>query len=151
SDGAGKLIEPDCATSVAQAVNALLDDRDELLALQRRAYARGRQTIWPRFADGAAALIESAIAPPARTAPLTATPGLSAVFAMSDGTGMLQHAIGIVPDRHHGYCLDDNARALMLMNIAAGLPEAERTARSQTYASFVQHAWNPERSDRKST
>src|SRR5690606_20888551 len=74
SDGAGKLIEPDCATSVAQAVNALLDDRDELLALQRRAYARGRQTIWPRFADGAAALIESAIAPPARTALLTATP-----------------------------------------------------------------------------
>lgn len=145
ADGVGKLIEPDSAVAVAEAVNALLDDRDELLALQRRAYARGRQTIWPRFADGAAALIEAAIAPPARAAPITATPGLSAVFAMSDGTGMLQHSIGIVPDRAHGYCLDDNARALMLMNVASGLPEAQRTARSQTYASFVQHAWNAER------
>ena len=37
---------------------------------------------------------------------------------------MLQHAIGIVPDRRHGYCLDDNARALMLMNVAAGLTDA---------------------------
>lgn len=141
---AGKLIEPDCARAVAEAVNALLDDREELLALQRRAYAKGRQTIWPRFADGAAALIETASAPPAEPVPSTARPSLAAVFAMSDGTGMLQHAIGVVPDRRHGYCLDDNARALMLTNLAAGLPEAERTQWALTYASFVQHAWNEE-------
>ncbi|HYD23403.1 MAG TPA: glycosyltransferase family 4 protein [Croceibacterium sp.] len=142
--GAGVLIDPDCATSIADAVIALLDDKAELLALQRRAYAKGRQTVWPRFADGAAALIDAAISPTPRPAPITATPGLSGVFAMSDGTGMLQHAIGIVPDRRHGYCLDDNARALMLMNLAAGLPEPERTRRSQGYAAFVQHAWNDE-------
>src|SRR5690606_33840920 len=53
-------------------------------------------------------------------------------------------AIGIVPDRRHGYCLDDNARALMLMNVAAGLSETERTHWSMTFASFVQHAWNEE-------
>jgi hypothetical protein len=120
---AGKLIEPDSAPAIADAVIALLDDRDELLALQRRAYAKGRQTIWPRFADGAAALIEAAVAPDARPAPLTATPGLTGVFAMSAHTGMYLHAIGVVPDRRHGYCLDDNARALMLKNVAAGLTD----------------------------
>lgn len=139
---AGRLIEPDSAPAIAEAVIALLDQPDELLALQRRAYAKGRQTIWPRFADGAAALIEAAVAPAARPAPLTATPGLTALMAMSDGTGMLQHAIGAVPDRRHGYCLDDNARALMLANVAAGLAPPERTELSLTYASFVQHAWN---------
>jgi len=139
---AGKLIEPDSAPAIADAVIALLGDRAELLALQRRAYARGRQTIWPRFADGAAALVEAAVAPPGRPAPLTATPGLGGVFAMSDHTGMFQHAIGVVPDRRHGYCLDDNARALMLMNVAAGLSDQERARWSLTYASFVQHAWN---------
>jgi glycosyltransferase involved in cell wall biosynthesis len=139
---AGRLIEPDSAPAIAAAVNALLDDREELLALQRRAYAKGRQTIWPRFADGAAALIETAIAPDGRPAPITATPGLSGVFAMSDRTGILQHGIGVVPDRRHGYCVDDNARALMLMNVAAGLPDQERARWSLTYASFVQHAWN---------
>ena len=142
---AGRLIEPDCAEAIADAIIALLDDREELQALQRRAYAKGRRTIWPRFADGAAALIEAAVSPAARPAPLTATPGLSGVFGMCDGTGILQHAIGIVPDRRHGYCLDDNARALMLMNLAAGLPEHERTDRSQTFASFIQHAWNPDK------
>lgn len=143
--GAGVLIDPDCAPSIAKAVVALLDDKDELHALQRRAYARGRQTIWPRFADGAAALIDAAISPAPRPAPITATPGLSGVFGMCDGTGMLQHAVGIIPDRRHGYCLDDNARALMLMNVASGLSPAERTQWSQTFASFIQDAWNPDR------
>ena len=139
---AGVLIDPDCATSISDAVNALLNDPAELLALQRRAYAKGRQTIWPRFADGAAALIEAAIAPPGRAAPITAAPGLGGVFAMCDWTGMFQHAISVVPDRRHGYCLDDNARALMLMNVASGLTEQERARWSLTFASFVQHAWN---------
>jgi len=144
ADAAGVLIEAHSAPAIAQAVNHLLGEPEELSALQRRAYARGRQTIWPRFADGAAALIEAAVAPAGRIAPVTATPGLSAVFALSDSTGIIQHAIGIVPDRRHGYCLDDNARALMLMNAAAGLSEVERTRWSMTYASFVQHAWNEE-------
>jgi len=142
SGEAGILINADCSNAIADAVTGLLDDPDELLALQRRAYARGRQTIWPRFADGAAGLIEAAVAPEPRPAPLTATPGLTGVFAMCDGTGMLQHSIGIVPDRRHGYCLDDNARALMLMNLAAGLTVQERASWSLTFASFVQHAWN---------
>jgi glycosyltransferase involved in cell wall biosynthesis len=141
---AGKLIAPDDAAAIAEAVNALLDDPAELTALQRRAYAKGRQTIWPRFADGAAALIEAAVAPPSQSASVVATPGLAGVWAMSDSTGMYQHAIGVVPDRRHGYCLDDNVRALMLMNVAAGLSEQERSHWSVTFASFIQHAWNPE-------
>ncbi|MFC3173086.1 glycosyl transferase family 1, partial [Novosphingobium bradum] len=76
--------------------------------------------------------------------PLAGVPGLSGVLAMSDSTGMFQHAIGVVPDRRHGYCLDDNVRALMLMNVAQGLSRSERTRWSGTYASFIQHAWNPE-------
>ncbi|BBC70929.1 glycosyl transferase family 1 [Altererythrobacter sp. B11] len=141
---AGRLIEPDCAEAVAREVTALLDDPAELSALQACAYHRGRQTIWPRFADAAATLIEAAVAAPPRPVPITAVPGLSGVFDMSDGTGMMQHAIGIVPDRDHGYCLDDNARALMLMNVAEGLTPAERSQWSLTYAAFMQHAWNPQ-------
>lgn len=52
--------------------------------------------------------------------------------------------MGVVPDRRHGYCLDDNARALMLMNVAQGLPAAERMRLSMAYAAFIQSAWNPE-------
>lgn len=141
----GRLIEPDCAHSIADSVIELLDDKPELLLLQQRAYAKGRETIWPRFAEGAAALIEAVIPAINVAVPLAAKPSLSGVFAMSDATGMLQHSIGIVPDRRHGYCLDDNARALMLMNVATGIAAQERTRWSMIYASFVQHAWNEER------
>ena len=144
ADAVGALIEPGSSAAIAEAAIGLLDRPERLVAMQRRAYARGRATIWPRFAAAGAGLVARAVAPPARDVPLTALPGLSGVFGMSDGTGMLQHSLGIVPDRRHGYCLDDNARALMLMNVAQGLSRGERSRWSGIYASFVQHAWNPD-------
>jgi len=142
ADGVGCLIEPGSPEVIADAVCRLLDDRAELAAMQARAYAKGRETIWPCFAARAAALVEAACAPVPRAVPLTATPSLSGVFTMSDDTGMFQHSIGIIPDRRHGYCLDDNVRALMLMNMAEGLKPAERARWQMTYASFIQHGWN---------
>lgn len=144
ADNAGLLIEPNSSEAISQAVIGLLDEPDRLVAMQRRAYARGRATIWPHFAAATARLVKGALAAKGREVPMTARPGLSAVFAMSDATGMLQHAAGIVPNRRHGYCLDDNARALMLMNLVDGIGSAERMRWSMTYAAFVQDAWNPE-------
>src|SRR3546814_17419567 len=46
-------------------------------------------------------------------------------------------------DRAHGYCIDDNARALMLLNSLDPRAFAENDALALRYASFVQHAWNP--------
>lgn len=140
----GVLIEPGSATAIAEAVNALLDCPARLLTIQRRAYAKGRETIWPRFAQAAAGLVLSAVRPSPDTAAVAQPPEIGGVLAMCDATGMLQHSIGIVPDRAHGYCLDDTVRALMLFNRAAGLTPAERSDRSLVCASFLQHAWNPE-------
>ena len=145
ADEAGVLVEPGSHEAIAAQVNRLLDAPEELAAMQRRAYGRGRATIWPRFADAAARLVAAVLPQRPRLPSLDNAPGLAAVLAMSDGTGMLQHAIGVVPDRAHGYCLDDNARALMLMNLADGLSAPERARWSQTYAAFVQAAWNPDR------
>jgi hypothetical protein len=66
------------------------------------------------------------------------------LVSMCDDTGLFQHAVHSVPDRAHGYCVDDNARALLVacaLNAPGedGLPDA-LTAR---FASFIQHAWNP--------
>ena len=63
---------------------------------------------------------------------------------MCDDTGLLQHAVCGVPDRSHGYCIDDNARALLLacaLNASGeqALPEPVTVC----LAAFVQHAWNP--------
>lgn len=145
ADGVGVLVEPDSSQAISAALIRLLDDRDHLASIKRRAYSAGRRTIWPRFAAASAELVRDAVAPAVRNVPVTATPGLAGVFAMSDSTGMLQHAIGIVPDRRHGYCVDDNARALILMNLADGCDPVERLRWSSTYASFIQYAWNEDR------
>jgi hypothetical protein len=64
---------------------------------------------------------------------------------MCDDTGLFQHAVHSVPDRSHGYCVDDNARALLL-SVALNEP-GERLLPEvliSRFASFVQHAWNPD-------
>lgn len=61
---------------------------------------------------------------------------------LTDGTGMLQHSRFSIPDRDHGYCIDDNARALLLLSWADDLPLETRIDFGAVYAAFVQHAWN---------
>ena len=64
---------------------------------------------------------------------------------MCDDTGLFQHAVHSVPDRAHGYCVDDNARAL-LVACALNNPGEQRLPEVLTarFAAFVQHAWNPD-------
>lgn len=145
ADGVGDLIEPCSSEAIAASVNRLLDDPAELETIQRRAYARGRETIWPRYADAVARLIDrvAADAPRRRMAELE-TPALSGFLDMCDDTGMFQHAIGKVPDRRHGYCIDDNARALMLVSLADVMDEPTADRMASCFAAFMNHAWNPD-------
>jgi hypothetical protein len=65
------------------------------------------------------------------------------LFALTDDTGILQHAKYTVPDREHGYCTDDNARALIVAcrGLAHG-PDPELERRLPIYLSFLMHAFN---------
>lgn len=68
-----------------------------------------------------------------------------AIERLSDATGMFQHSLYSVPDRNHGYCIDDNARALLLMNELRGLPDEKHDRWAPVYASFIQYAWNADK------
>ncbi len=124
ADGHGVLVDFGDSAAFAREINALLGSARNRVKLSERAYARGRTMIWPRLAEVA--------------------PDFSAVERMSDMTGMLQHAILSVPDRRHGYCIDDNVRALMLMTAIEDMDEQVRDKWMTVYAAFVQYAWNPD-------
>lgn len=67
---------------------------------------------------------------------------LTHLSRLLDPTGIAQHATRAVVDRAHGYCLDDNARGLIL----ATLLESDASAPADLFgvtAAFVQHAWDP--------
>ena len=154
ADGHGVLVDFKDVDAFAREINDLLGSARNLTRLSARAYERGRTMIWPRVVETAMENIAGSVATkPMRLPNAQATgpqgkvllPDLAAVERMSDMTGMLQHSVFSVPDRRHGYCIDDNARALMLMSAMPDLDPQTRDKWMTVYASFVQYAWNPEK------
>ena len=153
ADDGGRLVPFRSPEALADAIGSLLANPAELRALSRRAYDRGRRTIWPRAGESALRLFASVVADNVTVLsdrvdrPAPGTPGAdvpAGIARLTDDTGMAQHSILTVPDRNHGYCIDDNARALMLMAVASDLPSDERLRLSMIYAAFLQHGWNAE-------
>lgn len=147
ADGVGKLVPFGNAPALGEAIVTLLGDEQLANGMRAAAYGRGRTMIWSRVAETYRDLFDAAVASrPVRLQPANkvARPSvtMAAVERMSDGTGILQHSIFNVPNREHGYCLDDNARALILAHRVTG--EDQRTVErlAAVYASFIQQAWN---------
>jgi hypothetical protein len=65
---------------------------------------------------------------------------LSHIRNMTDDTGIIQHAIFNIPNRKEGYCIDDNARALLLC-VLAGKDKSNEIDPSllQVYLSFIHY------------
>ena len=136
ADGRGVLVPFNDPDAIAAAAVDLLSNPDKLMAVRRAAYAEGREMLWSRlaarymqaFADAktepsriaAAASRPTAdlitLRPDRPAAPGATTMSLAGVNRMTDACGMLQHSRYAINDRDHGYCVDDNARALILVN-----------------------------------
>lgn len=149
-DGSGRLVDFGDSNGFADEIIDLLEDEVGLMDLRKRTYSLGRELIWPRFAEAAMQQFEEhARAPtcqarPIRPAQIPESLPFEAVIRQSDATGILQHSQFSVPDRHHGYCIDDNARALILA-CKRGVCDAKSCERWMViYASFLAHAWNPQ-------
>jgi glycosyltransferase involved in cell wall biosynthesis len=154
ADGRGVLVPFGDSAAIGKEIAALLTDDLRRHALRREAYSYSRAMTWERTAEyylaafAAAASGYRANPPGRRNAPtISPTPpqmNLAHFHSMCDDTGLFQHAVHSVPDRSHGYCVDDNARALLLA-CALNVPGEERLAEELTaqLAAFVQHSWNP--------
>lgn len=149
-DGRGILVPFGDVDAVGREVAGLLTNDVLRLALRKRAYAASRSMTWAQAAERYLSVFEGAREP---TRPIPSTSKANPVpkirighfLSLCDSTGMLQHAVHSVANRAHGYCVDDNARALLfamtlLRSDEASLPD-ETTAR---FAAFIQHAWNPD-------
>ncbi|WP_044892215.1 glycosyltransferase [Opitutus terrae] len=158
ADGRGVLVPFADAPAIARSVCDLLRDEPARLELRRRAHLLGREMIWSRAAEHYGESFERARAQHAakhRQAFLLRTlaqepmqlPAFKPdhVLRMSDSTGMLQHALFSVPNFAHGYCTDDNARALMLTllweSLGQSTPAIESLATS--YTAFLAHGLHP--------
>lgn len=65
---------------------------------------------------------------------------------LTDDTGVLQHAKYIIPERHNGYCTDDNARALVFISkYYQNCPEYDILKLYETYFAFQYHSLKPDK------
>ena len=143
-NGHGILVPFGDSRAIADEIVALLSDRDRLGAMQRRAYERGRLMIWPAFAAQVVAVI-GAVKATQRALPHPAHVGIDGLLRICDDTGILQHSVHDIPNRAHGYCVDDNARALMLTNRLRPEAEPHRGRLASIFTAFVEASWNEDR------
>ncbi len=159
ADDRGVIVPFANSEAIATEVVGLLSDDRRRLAMRKRAFDIGRSMTWDQVSKlylksfqhareqrqqqgrawGVRTLDEQPLALPNLR--------LEHLEHMSDSTGIVQHAIYSVPDHTHGYCTDDNARALILTIL---LEEQGRDSPlvqtlASRYAAFVNCAFNYER------
>jgi glycosyltransferase involved in cell wall biosynthesis len=158
ADGRGVLVPFGDSGAIGVEIARLLTDHPRRQAMREHAYASSRSMTWQRTAERYLSVFDRARrAQPLkvivrqgegmvmRDTPPAPPMRLGHFLSMCDDTGLFQHAVCSVPDRSHGYCVDDNARALLVacaLNAAGEepLPDVLTTR----LAAFVEHAWNPE-------
>ena len=133
-DGRGILVPFGDAKAMSAEIAGLLTNDVRRHAMRKRAYAASRSMTWAKGGQAITADFETArerahaaIALPVEwivsRSPARAIPDVKIghFLSLCDSTGMLQHAVHAVADRAHGYCVDDNARALLLSSALAGV------------------------------
>ena len=158
SDGCGVLVPFGDAKALSTEIAGLLTNDVRRDSMRKLAYAASRSMTWVQTAKRylTAFDTENSNTGPGIVLPIDAANSVrnghvipdirvEHFLSLCDSTGMLQHAVHSVPDRSHGYCVDDNARALLFSSMLANFGETQ-LSKSVTarFAAFIQHAWNPD-------
>jgi glycosyltransferase involved in cell wall biosynthesis len=158
ADGRGVLVPWRDSDAIAREVVDVIGNPERRQAMCARARAYGRTMSWSAVAGQYVDSFSRAQASDRRrrrsSSQTQAVANRSAgwpeidlrhVQTLTDDTGILQHAVFSIPRFDDGYCLDDNARALLLMTLVeedgASDPAAIR-ALAARYLAFVSYAFD---------
>lgn len=155
----GALVPFDDPGAIATKTIALLDDETGRHAMRKRAYLYARDMVWNRVAQKYMKSFESVYNERLRTPRATFSARntvktldqlpvlkLDHLLRLTDQTGIVEHAVFVVPNYPEGYTSDDNARALIVTTLLeeAGirmpvtLPDL-----ASRYLAFLWHAFDP--------
>ena len=151
ADDRGILVPFGDSEAIARAIIDLSQDDARRTAMRKRAYLMGREMIWSHVAHMYMESFQRArhSRPPAlaktravRTLdeepPQFPQMRFEHLLQMTDSTGVIQHATYSIPNFQEGYCLDDNARGLVLTVLLEelGVDSIEIQRAATTYAAF---------------
>lgn len=155
-EGRGRLFPFHDHDALARTANELLGDEQQLAAVRTAAHRYGQRLAWPVIGEqyirtfAAATQVFNAPVPlgDKGRSGIRSTPELGHLLRMTDDCGLLQHAKYGTPNRHEGYCLDDNGRALLFTSLAlrsgkySGTDRERLIGLSETYLAYIFHAQN---------
>lgn len=158
-DERGALVPFDDPGAVAAKTIELLDNPTARHAMRKRAYLHSRDMVWDRVAQQYMGSFERVYNERLRNPRATfsaqntekALDRLPAIkldhlYRMTDSTGIVEHAVFVVPNYPEGYSTDDNARALIVtilmeeLGVAAPAGSADLASR---YLAFLWLAFEP--------
>jgi glycosyltransferase involved in cell wall biosynthesis len=158
ADERGVIVPWRDPAAIAREVIALFSDDEKRMAMGARAAAYGSNMVWPNVARSYHDSFTRARAAHAerrrsvfQAKTLAKRPlelpalNLDHVRTLTDSTGMLQHALFSIPRYQDGYCVDDNARALLLTASLEELKTEEHASvreLASRYLAFVSHAFD---------
>jgi len=123
ANGRGRLFNFHDSKELSNILIELLDNPVILKNHREKAYNYGRKITWPKIGEKYIALSEKILKEKPEIFvkketvidPLLLPPfSLDHVKRLTDDTGIIQHAKFGIPNFKDGYCLDDNARALLM-------------------------------------
>jgi glycosyltransferase involved in cell wall biosynthesis len=152
--GRGLLFDFNNSGQLATLLNRILSNPEELHQLKQRAAAYGRKIVWPKAGKNYLELVSRILAEDIvpfekneSVFDLLILPhfSLAHINRLTDDTGIIQHAKFGIPNLKEGYCLDDNARALLMVLMAYRQNKDVRALElSPVYLSYIHYMQNPD-------
>ncbi|QPH40007.1 glycosyltransferase family 4 protein [Pedobacter endophyticus] len=149
AENRGRLFDFKNDQQLSNIVNELLDNDDKHQQLKQNAYRFGLKLRWPAIGNVYLKTLEAALtkeAKPKRAIPpiidIERMPALNLnhISLLTDDTGIIQHARFGIPNLKEGYCIDDNARALIMALMAYEQDKNQKALQLMPiYLSFVQY------------
>ena len=153
-DQRGILVPFDDPEAIATKTIELLDNGTARHAMRKRAYLYARDMVWDRVAQQYMGSFERVYNERLRKPRATfsaqntekALDRLPAVkldhlYRMTDQTGILEHAIFVVPNYPEGYSTDDNARALIVAIMLEELGNSTPTRSLELASRYLAFLW----------
>lgn len=157
ADGRGRLVDFQDVEGLSNTLLQLIEDEASRHRMRKLAYQFGRQMVWQNVGKSYATLFDKIISGQKKPIALLQTRGktvfvgemaearLEHIIHLTDDTGIFQHAIYNVPDRRHGYCTDDVARALVaVLNYYQQYKDPRALDLARRYLSFIHYAQMPD-------
>ncbi len=153
ANGRGKLFNFNDPTDLASTLLGLFGNPEELHAIKQKAYDYGLGITWPKTGDKyckvAQEIVKVAtkeIETAHKEIDILVLPSFSLkhINRMTDDTGIIQHAKFGIPNLKEGYCMDDNARALLMITMNyRQLKDPRSLELSTVYLSYIHYMQNP--------